>query len=99
MSALAVRAAPTELATLRDTVNLAETAMCLVGNSILPVISAVGALADFDATDVRALQQRLREIHALAHVGRRLAEDAHNQLDCEREDFAAKLAAIQGAAK
>ena len=96
MTARTVEAQPTAIEVARNAVDIAGTAMCLVGNSIQPVINALEALADFETADVRALQQRMREIRALAKVARRITEDAHNLLDCEREDMTEKLAALKG---
>jgi hypothetical protein len=89
---------PTAINLARDGVNVAETAMSFVEESIQPVINALEALANFDASDLAAFRQRMREIQALAKVGRRISEDAHNCLDCEREDMQGKLATLQGVA-
>ena len=98
MTARTVKAQPTAIEVARNAVDIAGTAMCLVANSIQPVINALEALADFETADTRALQQRMREIRALAKVARGISEDAHNLLDCEREDIAEKLAALEGGA-
>lgn len=97
MTARAGTILPTAINLARDGVNVAETAMSLVEGSIQPVINALEALANFDATDMGEFRQRMREIQALAKVGRRLSEDAHNCLDCEREEMQGKLNALQGA--
>ena len=98
MTAGAAAVLPTTISLARDGVNVAETAMSFLNGSIQPVINALESLADFDSLDVRAFQQRMREIHALAGVGRRISENAHNCLDCEREEMQGKLTALQGVA-
>lgn len=87
---------PSALAHAIDSVNVSDVATCIVKNSLQPVLAAIEALANFDSTDILEFQQRLREIQALARVGRRLGEDAINTIDCEREDARDKLAALQG---
>lgn len=98
MNARAESILPTAITLARDGVNVAETAMCFVEGSIQPVINALEALANFDTTDISEFRQRMREIQSLAKVGRRISEDAHNCLDCEREEMQGKLTALQGGA-